>query len=170
MQLLSSALFCSAHPVVLHQLPQVINQRELLWIYLMESERETHETCYLRRELKTSMRPDRTVNVFFSQCSYPPSWWWIFPIGRWHHPLPRPCGSLTLAARSAASAPLSPPPPHHCCSSHEWYPTAGNTNRSLNTMSSWGKSKGVKRGIPLILHIKVCVQTVGRTYIWMKNA
>lgn len=41
MQLLSSALFCSAHPVVLHQLPQVINQRELLWIYLMERERDT---------------------------------------------------------------------------------------------------------------------------------
>lgn len=65
MQLLSSALFCSAHPVVLHQLPQVINQRELLWIYLMERERETHEACYLWRELQTSMRPDRTMNVFF---------------------------------------------------------------------------------------------------------
>lgn len=39
-------VFCS-HPVVLHQLPQVINQSELLWIHLMDSKKETHKTSYL---------------------------------------------------------------------------------------------------------------------------
>lgn len=33
---------CWAHPVVLHQLPQVMSQSELLWIHLMDNEKERH--------------------------------------------------------------------------------------------------------------------------------
>ncbi len=128
MQMWSSPSVCSAHPVIFHHLPQVINQSELFWIHLMDSKKETRKTSYLWKRRDVTYEAWQDCQYVSSQHSYPPSWLWIFPRGHWHHPQPRPAESLTLAAHSAASAPSSPPPPHHCCSSHEWYPTAKETS------------------------------------------
>lgn len=131
MQLWSSPLVFSSHPVVLHQLPQVIDHSELLWIHLMDSKKERHVRLPVggnwKRSTKTSNEAWQDCECVSSQRSYPPSGWWIFPTGRWRRPQPRPCGRRSPAARFAASAPSSQPPPHHCCSSHEIYPAAKET-------------------------------------------
>lgn len=68
-----------------------------------------------------------------SQNSCPPSWRSIYPTERWRHRQPRRGGSLTLAARFAASAPSSLLRPRRCCSSCGWCPAAQEVGVRLQT-------------------------------------
>lgn len=111
----------SSHPVVLHQLPQVIDESELLWIHLQGGVKKQHRGLPVSGD---GLRGERCNVCISLQHSCPPSWWWTFPTERWHRPQPRPGGTPSRAGRTAASAPSARLPPRHCWSSREWCPTA----------------------------------------------